>query len=160
MKLLKVLIFMTLLCIVCMSCKVINYNTHSIKRAVALDNIKGNLDLNPLEINLLKPKDTIVAELYLALKDSVKANNLKQHLDSFYSKKYNAKKLKVSIQMERYVKKSGGSFRLSDTLDPNNAFHVKNMKEFDSIVKLMRKRFGKSKLKVTTSTRKKDSLKN
>ncbi len=159
-RIFKNLSIVILLILCCISCKSINYNSIKIKKAIAVDSIRNNLKLNRSEIDLITSKDTIIAELFLALKDSVNTNNLKQHLDAFYSKTYSSKKLKVAIQMERYVKKNGGNFKLSDSLDPNNAFHVKNMKGFDSIVKLMRKKFGKPNLKVTTNIGKKDSLKN
>ena len=38
--------------------------------------------------------------------------------------------------MEQYVMKTGGKFILNDSIDPNNAYHVNSIKEFDSLRKI------------------------
>ncbi|WP_415223495.1 hypothetical protein [Psychroserpens sp.] len=111
-----------------------------------------------MENDQITKNDTIVIETYKALVGSVKKEKIKTHLDSFFLKKYDSKKLIIALKMEQYIKKSGGKFEFNDSINPNNAYHVNSIEEFDSIRKLIFKKF-KPKIKVKIDSTKIDSLK-
>ncbi|MFT7051078.1 MAG: hypothetical protein ACJAZK_001679 [Psychroserpens sp.] len=142
----------------CLGCKTINYNGKEFKKHKTLKVIESNLNLNKMENDQITKNDTIVIETYKALVGSVKKEKIKTHLDSFFLKKYDSKKLIIALKMEQYIKKSGGKFEFNDSINPNNAYHVNSIEEFDSIRKLIFKKF-KPKIKVKIDSTKIDSLK-
>ena len=152
----KTTIIVCLFCSVYFGCKTINYNGKTFKKHKTLKVIASHLDFNEIENVQIAKNDTIVIETYNALLNSVKKEKIKKHLDSFLLKKYDSKKLILALKMEQYVKKSGGKFEFNDSIDPNNAYHLNSIEEFDSIRKLVLKSFI-LKIKIDSTTV--DSLK-
>jgi hypothetical protein len=147
-----------LIYLVCFGCKTINYNGKEFKKYKTLKVIESNLNLNKIENDQITKNDTIVLELYNSFKSSVKKERIKMHLDSFLLKKYSSKKFIHALKMEQYVKKTGGKFEFNDSIDPNKAYHVNSIEEFDSIRKQIFKKL-KPKIKVKIDSTKIDSLK-
>lgn len=138
-------------CLLYFGCKTIIYDGSKFKKHETLEYIKSKIDINKIDNEKLKNNDTIIVEIYNSFENLVKKERIQMHLDSFFIKNYSSKKLIHILKMEQYVMKTGGKFILNDSIDPNNAYHVNSIKEFDSLRKILFKRF-KKKLKIKTDS--------
>lgn len=100
-----------------------------------VDSIKSILKLTDDQMVSLLKNDAVINELILIIKDSSKIQNARKRLDMFFTGKYDSKKLWVSLQLERILE--SGNFKLSDSIDPKNALHLKNAKEIEMFMKKM-----------------------
>jgi len=88
-----------------------------------------SLKLDSTAINRIASKDTIISELYLTIKDSVKIPRIKRRLDSFLVDNYSEKQLLMSLKMERLIGEND-RFEFIDSLSPNNNLRFETMEEF------------------------------
>ncbi|MCG2417622.1 hypothetical protein K8089_01210 [Aequorivita sp. F47161] len=88
-----------------------------------------SLKLDSTAINRIASKDTIISELYLTIKDSVKVPRIKRRLDSFLLDNYSETQLLMSLKMERLMG-DNDRFEFIDSLSPNNSLRFETMEEF------------------------------
>lgn len=141
-------------CFLVIGCNTFKYENKIYKKPKTFRYVNSKLALTESIRNDLKHNDTILAELYKTIEDSVEISKIESHVNRYLAYPDSSKYLLHSLKMERYVKKTGGSFKIDNSIDPANAIHVDNIEEFDSLRKQLFKRFKNFR----KSTTKKDSL--
>lgn len=153
--------FFLLICLLQISCRL--YEPLQ-KRNVKRNNsklIRTTLDLSKDEYNRIKRKDTLIYELSLSIKEEVKSKSIERRLDSLFLGNYSCKMTIIALQMERLLKKRGGTFEFThDTINTKGWPEFNDAEKLGRHLNLVDSSFKKKfKVKTIDKSKKGDSVK-